>query len=63
MDINNIWKSFLEKMQDSLTPVLYDMWFSETKLIELNQEYAKVLVPMPLHKKHLKENYIELIEN
>ena len=62
MDINNIWKSFLEKMQDSLTPVLYDMWFSETKLIELNQEYAKVLVPMPLHKKHLKENYIELIE-
>ncbi len=62
MDINNIWKSFLEKMQDSLTPVLYDMWFSETKLIELNQEFAKVLVPMPLHKKHLKENYIELIE-
>lgn len=62
MDINNIWNSFLEKMQDTLTPVLYDMWFSETKLIELNQEYAKVLVPMPLHKKHLKENYIDLIE-
>lgn len=62
MDINNIWKSFLEKMQESLTPVLYDMWFSETKLLELTQEYAKILVPMPLHKKHLKENYIDLIE-
>lgn len=62
MDINNIWNSFLEKMQDTLTPVLYDMWFSETKLIELNQEYAKILVPMPLHKKHLKENYIDIIE-
>ena len=62
MDINNIWKSFLEKMQESLTPVLYDMWFSETKLLELNQEFAKILVPMPLHKKHLKENYIDLIE-
>lgn len=62
MDINNIWNSFLEKMNESLTPVLYEMWFSETKLIELNQEYAKILVPMPLHKKHLKENYIDLIE-
>lgn len=62
MDINNIWNSFLEKIQEVLTPVLYDMWFSETKLIELNQEYAKVLVPMHLHKKHLKENYIDIIE-
>ena len=62
MDINVIWNSFLEKMKSNLTPVLYDMWFSETKLIELNQEYAKILVPMPLHKKHLKENYIDLIE-
>ena len=62
MDINSIWNAFLEKMQDTLTPVLYDMWFSETKLVELNQEFAKILVPMPLHKKHLKENYIDLIE-
>jgi len=62
MDINSIWNAFLKKMQDTLTPVLYDMWFSETKLVELNQEYAKILVPMPLHKKHLKENYIDLIE-
>lgn len=62
MDINNIWNSFLKKMQESLTPVLYDMWFSETILLELTEEYAKILVPMPLHKKHLKENYIDLIE-
>ena len=62
MDINNIWNFFLEKMEQNLTPVLYDMWFSETKLVELNEEYAKILVPMPVHKKHLKENYIDLIE-
>ncbi len=63
MDINSIWKSFLEKMEQKLTPVLYDMWFSETKLVELNEEYAKILVPMAVHKKHLKENYIDLIES
>ena len=62
MDINSIWNSFLEKMEQSITPILYETWFSQTKLIELNEEYAKILVPMPVHKKHLKENYIDLIE-
>ena len=62
MDINNIWNSFLEKIEQNLKPILYNMWFSETKLVELNEEYAKILVPMPVHKKHLKENYIDLIE-
>lgn len=62
MDINSIWDSFLKKIEQELTPVLYDMWFSETKLIELTEEHAKVLVPLSLHKKHLKENYIDIIE-
>ena len=62
MDINNIWNSFLNKIEKELTPVLYDMWFSETKLINLTEECATVLVPLALHKKHLKENYIEIIE-
>ena len=62
MDINNIWNSFLTKMEKELTPILYDMWFSETKLIELTEEYAKILVPLSLHKKHLKENYYDVIE-
>ena len=62
MDINSIWDSFLKKIEKELTPVLYDMWFSETKLLDLNEECAKVLVPLSLHKKHLKENYIDIIE-
>lgn len=62
MDIDNIWTSFLKKAKEELTPVLYDMWFDETKLIELNNNLAKILVPMALHKKHLKENYYDFIE-
>lgn len=62
MDIDSIWNSFLSKIKEQLTPVLYDMWFSETKLIELNEEHAKILVPMALHKKHLRENYDEIME-
>lgn len=62
MDLDTIWNMFLEKMKDQLMPILYETWFSETKLIELKDRTAKVLVPMPVHKKHLKENYNDLIE-
>ncbi len=49
-------------MQKSLSPMLYETWFSETKLLELKGNSAKVLVPMPVHKKHLKENYNDMVE-
>lgn len=62
MDLDTIWNMFLEKMKDQLMPILFETWFSETKLIDLKEKSAKVLVPMPVHKKHLKENYNDLIE-
>ena len=62
MDIDNIWNSFLDKVKETLDPILYETWFSETKLIELNENYAKILVPMDIHKKHLQDHYSDLIE-
>lgn len=62
MDINTIWSKFLEKIEENLIPILYETWFMDTKLIELNEDTAKVLVPLSVHKKHLKENYNQLIE-
>ena len=42
--------------------MLYEIWFMETKLISLENNKATVLVPMHVHKKHLKENYNDFIE-
>ncbi len=61
MDLNNIWSSFLDKIKESIAPMLFETWFMETKLVELKEEIAKVIVPMHIHKKHLKENYNDLI--
>lgn len=61
MDTNVIWQSFLDKIKDVLSPMLYETWFSDTKLLELRDNLAVVLVPMHVHKKHLKENYNDLI--
>ena len=62
MDLVTIWNMFLEKIKESLSPMLYETWFAETKLLDLKGNSAKVLVPMPVHKKHLKENYNDLVE-
>ena len=63
MDINTIWNLFLEKIKAELDPILYETWFMETKLLEINNNVARILVPMQVHKKHLKENYNNLIED
>ena len=62
MDINTIWNMFLEKIKTELDPILYETWFSETKLNALDNGIAKIVVPMPVHKKHLKENYNDIVE-
>lgn len=61
IDIQSIWNSFLSKIKDSISPMLYETWFSETKIISLEDDLAKIEVPMHVHKKHLKEHYYELI--
>ena len=62
MDIDNMWKLFLAKIEKQIEPIAYEIWFMETKLVSLSNECAKILVPMSVHKKHLKENYNDLIE-
>ena len=61
MDYNIIWDKFLSRMKNEIQPINFETWFEDTKLIEIENNTAKVLVPMPLYKKHLKEAYGELI--
>jgi chromosomal replication initiator protein len=61
MDINNIWNSFLSKIKNNISPMSYDTWFSDTTLYDLKGSTATIIVPMHVHKKHLKENYIDVI--
>ena len=62
MSNDELWTSFLAKMKDSLNAMAYDTWFSETKLLEIKGNVAKIIVPMNVHKKHLKENYSSFME-
>ena len=62
MDLENIWNAFLEKMKIKFKPILFETWFKETKLINLDDNKATILVPLDVHKTHLKENYLEMIK-
>ncbi len=61
MNLDNVWKSFLEKIKDKINEIAYETWFSDTKLISLDNNVAQVLVPYHIHKKNLKENYSDII--
>ena len=62
MDLNNIWNSFLEKIKIKVADIAFETWFKDTSLISLDNNKATVLVPFYVHKKMLKENYNDLIE-
>lgn len=62
MDTHVLWNTFLSSIKKELSSIAYDTWFSETELYSLDNNIAKVIVPMHIHKKNLKENYNDLVE-
>lgn len=62
MDLNSMWITFLEKIKKQISDISYETWFSETKLMDISSGVAKVVVPYHIHKKNLKENYNDLVE-
>ncbi len=61
MNIDNIWNQFLNIIKTRLSSLSYNTWFSSSKLVELNEEHAVIIVPTIAHKKHLSESYIDII--
>lgn len=63
MNTDILWKNFLSKINEQVTALSYATWFSDTKLYSLKDGTATVIVPYVLHKKHLAENYADIIQN
>lgn len=61
MDKQNLWHNFLNIIKNKIAPLSFDTWFKDTTLYELTEGAATILVPMHIHKKHLTDNYLELI--
>lgn len=62
INVDIIWNNFLDKIKGQISSISFEAWFKDTKLYKINGTNAIVIVPLNLHKKHLTENYITLIE-
>lgn len=62
MDFKIIWNAFLNQMADEIDIFAYETWFSESELVELTKDYAKVLVQDVHIKKHLTVYYSDHVE-
>ena len=62
MEDNSIlWSKILERIKNELNSLSFQVWFEETKLYNLSNGVAKIIVPYVLHKDHLEKNYKNLI--
>ena len=62
MNVEILWQNVLKEIKDELSSLAFDTWFSDVKLSELDNGVAIIEVPMSIHKKHLSDNYFELIK-
>lgn len=62
MNLDSLWNELLKKIEPKIKNYAYEIWFSNTKLIELEDNIAKVLVSSPIQKKSLQNSYIDLIQ-
>lgn len=61
MNVDVLWSNFLNQVKEELTSLAFDTWFADTHLHKICEGKAYIIVPMPIHKKHLLDNYIDLI--
>lgn len=61
MNFNAIWQHFLDEIKDELSSLAFETWFNDTKLYKIEKGRAYIVVPMPIHKKHLSDNYMNKI--
>ena len=58
---STIWSNILEKIKNEINSLSFQTWFEETKLYDLSNGVAKIIVPYALHKDHLANKYKKLI--
>ena len=63
LNVDILWTNVLNKIKDELSSLAYTTWFSDVNLKELKDGTAIITVPMSIHKKHLADNYTELIKS
>ena len=57
MNVDILWSKVLSQIKNDLSTLSYQTWFANTSLYKLDNDKAYIIVPLPIHKKHLMDNY------
>ena len=63
MDVNELFKNFLEEIEQVVSLNVYNLWFSKIRPISLEGNTLKIVVPMDIHKSMLSENIKSMLKN
>ena len=61
LECRYIWTNVLKEIKDELSSLAFTTWFNDVNLKQIKDGRAIVVVPMSIHKKHLADNYSEVI--
>ena len=61
MNVDIIWTNVLKEIKDELSSLAFTTWFNDVNLKQIKDGRSIVVVPMSIHKKHLADNYSEVI--
>ena len=61
MEDNLLWEKVLKRIKEEVNSLVYATWFEPIKLKKIEGNKFVILVPTEIHKKHLFDNYYELI--
>lgn len=63
MQVSDIWSNLLDKIKTEINSLSFKTWFEETQLLSIENGVATIVVPLPIHKSHIYNNYKDIINN
>lgn len=62
MDKGKIWNDFINELKNKVSDVTFNTWFINLKLLTINDKDIVIIVPYSVHKNHIINNYMGIIE-
>ena len=63
MQVADIWSNLLDKIKTEINSLSFKTWFEETQLLSIENGVATIVVPLPIHKSHIYNNYKDIINS
>lgn len=63
LNVDIIWNNALKDIKEELSSLAFSTWFQGVTLKEIKDDTAIIVVPMAIHKRHLHDNYRDLIQD